>query len=131
MRAAPSTGFRVTARNIAVAAALMGAGLCGCSMSDEGASRFFVAPGKYSIYSCAQIADQMKISITRQNELEMLMARAGDDSAGRVVSDFAYKPEYISVKGEVRELRLAAIEKNCGEVDGVPGTPRASDMVIR
>jgi hypothetical protein len=110
---------------IAVSALAM---LAGCAMSDDQAARFLVAPDKYTLYSCDEIARETLTKLAREAELQGLMAKAGTDSGGRLIGDIAYRPDYITVKGELNDLRQTAASKHC---DGVPGAARASDGAVR
>ena len=102
--------------------------LAGCTSqggsSDDQMARFLVAPGKYMLYTCDEIARQAKASAARQKELEQLMVKAGADASGQVIGAVAYRAEYLSLRGDINELRNATAEKNCN-----PG--RASDNAIR
>lgn len=118
LRLAPSTV-------IAVSALAM---LAGCAMSDDQAARFLVAPDKYTLYSCDEIARETLTKVAREQELQGLMAKAGTDSGGRLIGDIAYRPDYITVKGELNDLRQTAADKKCADV---PGAARASDGAVR
>src|SRR5665647_2433553 len=88
-----------------VAIVLLAAAMSGCAgspggSSDETVGRFLVAPGGFALYSCAEIADRATANATRQRELERLMAKAGADSGGLLVSSVAYRPEYLERRGE-------------------------------
>jgi hypothetical protein len=88
--------------------------LAGCTASEQDStSRFLVAPGKYVLFNCAQIKQTAEDNSKRQHELEALMLKAGNDSAGRLVSAVAYKPEYYQLRGEMADLRQAAADKKC------------------
>jgi hypothetical protein len=101
-----------------LAAALAGVGLSGCAGgADDTAASFLVAPGKYTLFNCDQIADQTEINLKRQHELEALMVRAGPGS-GEVVSAVAYRPQYLTLRGELTELQRVAAEKKCKFVPG-------------
>lgn len=119
-----------------VAIALLAAMLSGCTSSggssDETVGRFLVAPGGFALYTCAEIADRATANVARQHVLEGLMAKAGADTGGRLVSSVAYRPEYLERRGEMVELRRVAAEKKCKLVPGVdnPGA-RASDSAVR
>ena len=118
-----------------VAAALLAASLAGCTTSggssDDKMGRFLVAPDKFVLFTCAELAERATTIAERQRVLEGLMAKAGADAGGRLVSSIAYRPEYIEHRGEMNELRSAAAAKNCK----LPGmeTPggRASDKAGR
>jgi len=98
-----------------LAALMLAAGLlAGCAAGEQDSTaRFLVAPGKYVLFTCAQIKQTAEENAKRQHELEDLMARAGNDSAGRMVSAVAYKPEYFQLRGRMADLRQAAADKKC------------------
>jgi|ERR1700688_2402384 len=100
--------------------------------SDDQMARFLVAPGKYVLYSCDELARQAQASAARKKELEQLMAKASSDAGGRMISNAAYGSEYTMVRGELIELHNAANERNCNAAPGA-GNPsgRASDNAIR
>jgi len=119
---------RITAAMfVIVLAAVLSA--CGTS---ETMTRFVVAPGKYDIYTCPQIADQMKATETEGRRLEGLMARASQSAGGAFVSNIAYEPEYVANRGEARELRSSAAAKHCPNVpaEAEPGS-RSSEKAIQ
>jgi hypothetical protein len=105
----------VAAIGAAALAALM---LSACAMSDDKVGRLLVAPDKFVLYTCPEIAEKAKTTAARESELERLMAKAGPETDGRLVSTIAYRPEYLSLRGEMNELRSAAAAKNCKFVPG-------------
>jgi ADP-ribosylglycohydrolase len=109
-----------------IAAALAALTLAACAgdpQQEAAAQHFLVAPGKYALFNCQQLAQQAATNLQRQHELEALMARAGADSGGNLVSAVAYRPEYVQLRGELADMQSTAIEKKC---DSVPGeTPAA------
>jgi hypothetical protein len=119
-----------------LAAALLAAMLAGCASgggtSDDQAGSLLVSPGKFVIYNCRQLADQARQLIDRENELQVLMVKAGPGPDGRIASTVAYRPEYLSVRGEINELRKEAATKNC-KINWSPEKPgsKVSDKVIR
>jgi len=120
---------RGTARTLI--AALTAAALCGCA-SEETAGRFLVTPGKFVLYNCVQLSDAAQVNFARQQELEKLMAKAGTGSGAEIVSDMAYRPEYVQLRGEMNELRKAVAEKDCKPlINKTSPTGRTSDQVIR
>jgi hypothetical protein len=110
-----SVSYRQAVPPLRLPALLLAAGvLAGCTASEgDSTSRFLVAPGKYVLFNCAQIKEQANQNSSRQRDLEALMLKAGDDSAGRLVSAVAYKPEYFQLRGEMADLRREAIDKKC------------------
>ena len=73
----------------------------------------FTQPGRYSIYNCPDIEQQLKAYQQRQVELEQLMARASQGAGGALVGTIAYKSEYLQVRGQINELHKAAADKSC------------------
>lgn len=119
-----------------VAFVLLVALLSGCASSggtsDETVGRILFAPGKFALYTCAELADRVTVNVARQHVLEGLMAKAGAGAGGRMVSSMAYRPEYLELRGEMVELRRAAAAKDCKFVPGVENSgARASDSAIR
>ena len=97
--------------------------LAGCGGGQDSAERFLVAPGKYVLFNCPQIKQTADEKMKRQRELEALMVKAGNDTAGRMASAVAYRPEYVQLRGEMTDLRQAAVDKKC---KFVPGAERAA-----
>jgi hypothetical protein len=114
-----------------LAAALSSAALCGCA-SEDAAGRFLVTPDKFVLYNCAQLSDAAQANFSRQQVLEKLVAKAGTGSSAVIVSDLAYRPEYLQLRGEMNEMRKAAAEKKCKPIANTTSpTGRSSDQVIR
>lgn len=101
--------MRVTMSVAAALAILLG----GCGMSDERLGRFVADPAQYELYSCEQLVIQEKKYADRLSELEALMKKAESDTGGAVVNAVAYKPEHISVRGSLDQVRRVQVEKNC------------------
>jgi len=121
---------RLTVFTTSIAA--LAAMVAGCAMTDDQAARFLVAPDKYVLYNCDEIAREAQAATARERELQQLMMKADVDASGRLVSAVAYRPDYLSVRGEINELRAAAIAKHCDVVPGAASpVARASDSVIR
>jgi len=107
------------------------AGLCGCA-SEDSAGRFLVTPDKFVLYNCAQLSDAAQANFLRQQELEKLMRKAGTGAGAEIVTDLAYRPEYVQLRGEMNELRKTSAAKNCKPiVNTASPTGRSSDQVIR
>ncbi len=101
--------------------------LAGCAANEQDSTaRFLVAPGKYVLFNCKEIKQTADENAKRQHELEELMAKAGSDSAGRLVSAVAYKPEYYELRGRMADLRQAAADKKC---KFVPSAARSATPV--
>jgi hypothetical protein len=118
--------------------AIVATALAGCAASDDSVGRFLVTPDRYVLYNCTQLAKATQATVSRQRELEMLMAKAETDSVGVLVSSSAYRPEYAQLRGIMNELRKAAADKNCkfepgtknldGDVESKPSANKPSDI---
>ena len=95
--------------------------LGGCAMSDDKLAQMLVAPDKFALYRCEEMAPRAKELAVREAELKALMVRAGTGSGGELVSTVAYRPEYLSVQGEMIELRRTATEKKCPPIPELAG----------
>lgn len=93
----------------------------GCATNESDAlGTALVAPGKYVLYNCPEIAVAYNGLVARQRELEGLMAKASQDSGGRFVSAIAYDTDYARTKADLRVLRQEAVAKNCKMPDAAP-----------
>ena len=96
-----------------IAAALMAAGcLAGC-VSDETAGSLLVAPGGFEFYSCPQLVQAAAGFRARAAELQRLMDKAERDPGGKLVSALGYRPDYLSVRGQLHEVERTARSKQC------------------
>src|SRR5262249_38034823 len=98
--------------------AIVATALAGCAVSEDSAARFLVAPDRYVLYNCPQLAKAAQVIGSRQRKLEMLMTKAETDSIGVLASSQAYRPEYAQLRGLMNELQKTAAEKNCKLVPG-------------
>jgi hypothetical protein len=87
--------------------------VAGCALSDDNLSRVMVAPGKFRLYTCPELITKAKELATRARDLEGVMAKAHESAGGGVVSTLAYRPDYVQVRGEMRDVREAAADKRC------------------
>jgi hypothetical protein len=108
--------------SLSVCTTLAAALLAGCA-SDDSTSRLLVAPDKYVLYTCPEIAREMVGKEAREQELAVLMAKAGNDAGARMISGMTYDPEYLSVRGEINDLRASAAAKNCNAPAAAPAPP--------
>lgn len=102
-----------------VLAAGLAAALSGCTTDDK-VGNMLSDPGRYVTYSCPHIVAAMRTTMIRMRELELLMAKAGTEPAARLVSATTYRPEYLSLRGDLNGLRQTAATKQCdvSKVDG-------------
>ena len=114
-----------------LAAVLAALALSGCAMSDDSLSSFLVAPGNYVLFSCDDIARTAKTTQARQKELEQLMAKAGTGTGGQLIGDATYGTEYATTRGQMKQLRTAAVERKCNFVPGEDNPAAPASAVIR
>ncbi len=81
----------------------------GCSQVED----LYVAPGKFSVYNCEQLAMVGQQSAARERELRSLMAKASQGSGGTIVNAVAYQNEYLAARGQLKQLEDVALQKNC------------------
>jgi hypothetical protein len=113
----------------ALVTAVAAAALSGCATQgsfEDRASSFLVTPGKYTLYSCPQLAVQSDARIARKRELDALIAKAGSGAGGAVASTLAYSTEYAQVRGDLAELAKENAAKNCPppKPAAVPSPPK-------
>jgi hypothetical protein len=102
----------------------LGIALAGCASSPEHAEDFYVAPGKYVLYDCTQLAGVAAHFEERDKELAQLIARAKEGPGGALVSAMAYDVEYYSNRGELKDVRREQAEKNCpSDIKAAPTPP--------
>jgi hypothetical protein len=88
----------------AAAAALLalGVGLCGCANMGDTMVSAFADPAKYEFYDCKQLESERKTQATRAADLQRLMAKAETGVAGSVVSELAYRNDYIALRAQAK-----------------------------
>ncbi|MGE3144473.1 MAG: hypothetical protein AB7K35_02685 [Pseudorhodoplanes sp.] len=86
--------------------------LSACSASLE-TPEGLMPRGKYNFYNCEQLAVQARESGNREQELRQAMTKAASGPGGELVNALAYRSEYLSVQGDLKEMEVAAESKNC------------------
>jgi hypothetical protein len=94
--------------------------LAGCETTSDPLATVVTAPGQYELYDCPAIKVTATGIVGRQRQLEDLMARANQGPVGGLISATTYKPEYVTLRGKLSQLRRVAAEKNCKFVPGQP-----------
>jgi hypothetical protein len=94
-----------------IAIVCLAVSLTGCT--SEQLSSTMVKPGKFSIYNCDQIAANGRAQVSRERELKALIDKAAQGPGGELAIALAYRNEYLSVQGDLRELEAAAVDKKC------------------
>jgi len=115
-------------------AALLAALLSACAgpsgPGDDSMARFMSAPDKFVLFNCEQLATRAASIVTRQKELEALMAKAGPGADGQLASAITYRPEYVELRGDMIELSKTAAAKNCKPIPALD-EGRSSDRAVR
>ena len=93
----------------------LGAGLSGCAGMSDTIAPAFADPAKYDLYDCKQLEPERKGLANRSAELQGLMAKAETGVAGPVVSELAYRNEYIAVRGQSKLAEEAWQKNRCQE----------------
>jgi hypothetical protein len=114
----------------ALALVVLAAGLCaslgGCAdMGDSMASSAFVDPAKYDNFDCKQLEDERKSIANRAAQLQGLMAKAETGTGGAVVSELAYRNDYISARGQARLAEEVWQRNKCVATQPAAATPSA------
>jgi hypothetical protein len=115
LKALPRAGF-------AVATLVLGLQLGGCAEMSDGMTQAFADPAKYELYNCKQLQDERATLKSRMADLQGLMAKAETGTGGMVVSELAYRNDYISIRGQMRFADEAWRRNKCQETG--PGAPK-------
>jgi hypothetical protein len=97
---------------VALPAAVLATSLGGCASSFNFGDPF-ESPQKFHYLRCQDIAQRMVGTKAREQELRTLMDRSSAGTGGSVVNMFAYEPEFRQVQADLKQLREAAVEKQC------------------
>jgi hypothetical protein len=110
-----SLRYRRSLNSCLVALALMalGAGLAGCAGMSDTIAPAFADPARYDLYDCKQLETERKSLATRTAELQGLMSKAETGVAGSVVSEVAYRNDYIAVRGQSKLADEAWRKNRC------------------
>lgn len=115
-------------------AALLAAGfaLSGCAGVSETIAPAFADPAKYELYDCKQLEGERKALAARTTELQKLMDKAETGAGGAVVSELAYRNDYVAVRGSAQLAEDAWRRNRCRETppDAKPAasTPQRPDI---
>ena len=101
----------------ASALALLGLaiGLNGCANMSDSMTSAFADPAKYDLYECKQLETERKTLATRAAELQGLMAKAETGVGGSVISELAYRNDYIAIRGQQKFAEEAWRRNKCHE----------------
>lgn len=114
------------ARGATLAALLaLGSLLAGCAGMSDSMSTAFADPAKYDLYDCKQLETERKSLASRTAELQGLMAKAETGTGGAVVSELAYRNDYIALRGQSTFADEAWRRNKCVETPTPPPAPPA------
>jgi hypothetical protein len=125
---------RAVALTLLVLGLGLGLGLGGCANMSDSMSSAFADPAKYDLYECKQLETERKTLATRSAELQGLMAKAETGVGGAVVSELAYRNEYIAVRGQSRLADEAWQRNKCHEgatATAAPAPPSVPPANVR
>jgi hypothetical protein len=115
----------------------LGVGLGGCADMSDTVTSAFADPAKYDNYDCKQLQGTRKALAARAAELQGLMAKAETGTAGPVISEMAYRNDYISTRASTKLADEVWRRNNCVAVSEKPGeklpdplAPRSRDAPI-
>ena len=94
---------------------LLATALCGCAQMGDTMSSAFADPAKYDLYECKQLEPERKALANRAAELQGLMAKAETGVGGAVVSELAYRNDYIAVRGQQKLAEETWRRNKCHE----------------
>ena len=101
---------------LAMTMVLFGLGaLSGCADMGDSMTSAFADPAKYDLYDCKQLEPERKTLANRAAELQGLMAKAETGAAGSVVSELAYRNDYIAIRGQQKFAEEAWRRNKCHE----------------
>jgi hypothetical protein len=112
-----------TALAILALGASLSVGLGGCAEMSDGMSSAFADPAKYELFECKQLETERKNLAVRSAELQGLMAKAQTGVAGPVVSELAYRNDYIAVRGQSKLAEDAWQRNKCVATPEKPAAP--------
>ena len=107
---------------------LAGAALSGCAGMSETVAPAFADPGKYELYDCKQLEGERKALAIRTADLQKLMDKAETGTGGAVVSELAYRNDYVAVRGSAQLAEDAWRRNKCREAppEATPPAAQAS-----
>jgi hypothetical protein len=120
-------------RHAASALALLGlaVALNGCANMSDSMTSAFADPAKYDLYECKQLETERKTLATRSAELQGLMAKAETGVGGSVISELAYRNDYIAVRGQTKLAEEVWQRNKCQASAPAPAAPGAAPATAK
>jgi len=112
-----TASFSSLLRACCAAAALVVAGfvLSGCAGVSETIAPAFADPARYDLYDCKQLEAERKVMANRTVELQRLMDKAETGTGGAVVSELAYRNDYVATRGQAQMVEDVWRRNRCRE----------------
>jgi hypothetical protein len=112
-----AASFSFSLRGFGALFALLAAGfaLSGCAGMTETIAPAFADPAKYELYDCKQLEGERKNLAKRTDDLQRLMDKAQTGAGGAVVSELAYRNDYVAVRGQAQLADDAWRRNRCRE----------------
>lgn len=120
-----SLSHRLRGSGAVLALLAAGAALSGCAGMSETVAPAFADPGKYELYDCKQLEAERKSLAARTEQLQKLMDKAETGAGGAVVSELAYRNDYVSVRGQAKFAEEAWRRNKCRETPPEATPPAA------
>lgn len=92
-----------------------GAALSGCAGMSETIAPAFADPAAFELYDCKQLEGERKALASRTADLQKLMDKAQTGAGGAVVSELAYRNDYVAVRGRAQLAEDAWRRNKCRE----------------
>jgi hypothetical protein len=115
MSASPSYRPSCSRAVAALALLALGAAFSGCAQMGDSMSSAFADPARYDLYECKQLEPERVRLVARKAELQALMTKAETGVGGSVVSELAYRNEYIATQGQTKLAEEAWQRNKCQE----------------
>jgi hypothetical protein len=113
----------------ALAFCSVGFTLTACADMSDSVSAAFADPAKYELYDCKQLEAERKNLANRSAELQGLMAKAQTGVGGSVVSELAYRNDYIAVRGQSKFAEEAWQKNRCRETPPAPAAVSPAEAI--
>jgi hypothetical protein len=85
--------------------------LIGCAGIDE--RTFFVDPAKYDQYDCTQLETARSTLVKQLEDVQGLMHKAETGVGGAVISELAYRADYVTLQGRVKAVDETYNARRC------------------
>jgi hypothetical protein len=99
-----------------VVLAALASPLIGCSSVALDERTVFVDPARYDLYDCIQLETARSQATRQLDDLRRLMHKAEMGVGGAVISEMAYRPDYLTAQGRLKAIEVAYEDRRCAAV---------------